>query len=392
MGANASLEAQAIRKGFDALTRPPGQRRPTEKWQHVDKMSLEISMNRTDSRQDKLRKRQFSDRAMALPASSRMDLSAPEPEPFEEISSGYATDRPQNQSEYQPLTLVEPPLDEQVVVEEDEFGKPLDPDSMPHGTCRGNCSAKMLEWHESWLHAVECGELDIYTCLGVSNVPEMGEDTRRLMGKVFGVLVLQLLVPIILLRIELEAGFSFQPRMSGTGFRIMGVCLYLYSLYSMYNNALDECRSSLLQWCIDQSVPSGFWLPMMLGEILNVFVSLILVVSLFVIFVETEHPADLILNAVAVNFLGAVDGEMVNDVMTEDALKNFKLLFYEYGCDGEKQGEKKHSMLHTGLNFMLTVIVLSGLLLSMVFLFAPSPTPTLEETVHMEPTGYPKLI
>merc|ERR1719183_1714946 len=212
------------------------------------------------------------------------------------------------------------------------------------------------------------------------------EDTKRIVGKVIGVCVLQILVPIILLKVELTDGYSYQPRESSVLFRTMGCCLYLYSLYSMYNNALDECRSTLLQWGIDQNIPPGIWLPLIVGELTNVFVSLILVLTLFVIFVDVEHPADLILNAVAVNFLGAVDGEFVDDDMKEDALTNFRQVFYEFGGEKEESDDRKeqHAM-NIVLNLMLTFIVCSGLLLSMVFFFAPSPDHT--ETAHIGKAG-----
>jgi len=297
---------------------------------------------------------------------------APEPEPAEEIapvSTGFAVGGPSEGGEYAPLKL-----------EDDEEGTEL---------CRGKCSDKMREWHDEWLHSVECGELDIYTCLGLSNAHSWTEDTRKLIGKVLGVCVLQMVVPCILLDVELSRGFTLQPTVSGMGFRLMGASLYLYSLYNMYNNALDQCRSSLLQWAVDQNVPSGYWSPMMVGELTNVFVSLILVLTLFVIFVATEHPADLILNAVAVNFLGAVDGEFVTDDMKQDALRNFKSLFYEWGSDQDDQKRKEHTFLHTFLNVMLFIIVISGLCLSIVFLVAPSPSP--EKSEHGGPT-YPKIL
>merc|ERR1711865_35475 len=184
----------------------------------------------------------------------------------------------------------------------------------------------------------------------------------------------------------------YQPKRSGIDFRIMGCCLYMYSLYSMYNNALDECRSRLLQWAVDQEVPAGYWVPMMVGEITNVFVSLILVLTLFVIFVSTDAPTDLILNAVAVNFLGAVDGEFVDTEMRADALTNFKDLFYEYGSDKENAQEEDffHKAISMALNGLLRFIVVSGLTLSVVFLLSPSPPHV--QTAKMGNGGYPKLI
>jgi len=270
-----------------------------------------------------------------------------------------------------------------------------DDDDPSRGLAKGKCSTKMMEWHDGWLHSVECGELDIYTCLGLSNCFTVTPDTHKIIAKVLGVCVLQLLIPCILLKVELDAGFSYKPAIPGLGFRIMGAALYLYSLYSMYNNALDECRSTLLSWAMDQNVQMGQWLPLMIGEVTNVFVSLILVLTLFVIFVDVEQPADLILNAVAVNFLGAVDGEFVDDDMKQDALRNFHNTFHEYGADGGdgqegKDEEKGQSCINRLLNAMLTFIVVSGLILSAIFLFAPSPEH--EHTAKIGGRGVPAAI
>lgn len=303
-----------------------------------------------------------------------------EPNSASAASSGYvAGDAMDGKGGYNALKL------------EDEGGQGGEEGEIQRGQTRGTCTAEMLEWHDNWLNSVELGELDIYTCLGLSNAFTFTADTRKVIAKVIGVVVLQVLVPIILLKVELDAGFSYKPLIPGVGFRTMGCCLYLYSLYSMYNNALDECRSSLLQWGIDQNIPPGQWLPLMFGELTNVFVSLILVLTLFVIFVDVEHPADLILNAVAVNFLGAVDGEFVDEDMKQDALTNFRQVFYEFGGEKEESDEAKDQhVMNIVLNAMLTFIVCSGLLLSMVFFFAPSPDHT--ETAHIGKAGYPKLI
>lgn len=320
-----------------------------------------------------------------IPINAQADMPAEvaTPDPFSqsetspEISLGYAREQVMSKSGsgYAPLSL------------EEEEAK--DEDALWKAEAEGKISDEMMKWHDKWLHAVECGELDIYTCLGLSDLRTFGPDTRRVIAKIIGVLVLQMLVPTILLKVELDAGVSFNPKMPGVGFRTMGVCLYLYSLYSMYNNALDECRAQLLEWCIDRNVPSSYWLPLMIGELTNVFVSLILVVTLFVIFCDVEHPADLILNAVAVNFLGAVDGEFVNDVMKEDALTNFKKVFWEYGV-GDHGGSRKHQLLSYFLMVMLTIIVVSGLALSVMFFFAPSPVHM--ETANIGKPGYQKLI
>lgn len=355
MGANLGREAQYIQTRLEQNFRCSGVYRANQQTKAIIDAKRSGPSPRDVIRAGELRERKLSfDRptADAAVSSSAVPIEAPE----REVVEG---------SESKPLQLED---DTPLQVEDEK--EPETPKT------RGRCSVKMLAWHDKWMHSVECGELDIYTCLGLSDMFSFGEDTRRILCKVISCCVLQLVVPVILLYVELDEGFSYQPKLSDSGFRVMGVCLYLYSLYSMYNNALDECRSDLLTFAFAQKVPSGYWLPMLIGELINVFVSLILVMSLFVIFVGTTHPADLILNAVAVNFLGAIDGEFVSDVMQDDALTNFKQLFYEYGADGDieaKPGPRRR-MLFAALSIMMGTIKYGGLFLSFVFLVAPSPS------------------
>jgi len=154
-------------------------------------------------------------------------------------------------------------------------------------------------------------------------------DTQKLIFKVTAVTVLQVVIPLIMLFLETSDGLTLKPASTSKGFRIIGSALYLYSVYSMYNNALDECRSHLLQFAFRHKLEAGIWLPLVLGEFSNVLVSLVLVITLYVIFTHLIQPADLILNAVAVNFLGSVDGEFVNEDMKKDALRNFKSMTKE---------------------------------------------------------------
>lgn len=393
MGANATREAQAIYGRCSTMYSPQemkelkDMRRPEASPRDLKRSGLrERQMASTKSAMDSscqtTEDMNYFDRALgAFVEAAPLDADgfAVQDLAPDSASSGYVTGAvSRGQGGYNSLNL------------QDEDEKPASDDPERELT-KGRCSTQMISWHDDWLHSVECGELDIYTCLGLSNAFTFTPDTRKIIAKVIGVCVLQLLVPCILLKVELDAGFSYKPSIPGLGFRMMGCCLYLYSLYSMYNNALDECRSTLLQWAFDQNVPSGHWLPMMFGEITNVFVSLILVLTLFVIFVDVEHPADLILNAVAVNFLGAVDGEFVDDEMKQDALRNFREVFYEYGSDMQDNDDRKeHHCLNVVLSVLLTVIVVSGLFLAVVFLLAPSPEHT--ESANVGRQGYPKLI
>lgn len=239
-------------------------------------------------------------------------------------------------------------------------------------------------WVAEWLESVESGELDVYTCLGLSNAFTWTPDTQKMILKVFGVSVLQIMVPCIMLFQETAGGIRFRPMVSNFGFRLIGMALYLYSVYSMYNNALDECRSRLLAFAFKFQLPSGYWLPLVLGELSNVLVSVVLVLTLYVIFTNVSEPADLILNAVAVNFLGSVDAEFVNEDMKKDALDNFKLV--TSAClQSEKDDDVddgRSQLLDKILKAMLYFIAGAGCFLGFLFLLCPSEEGLLDDRIH----------
>jgi len=190
---------------------------------------------------------------------------------------------------------------------------------------KGKPSAAQMKFIDVWLETVEAGELDVYTCLALSNAFTNTPDTRKIWAKAVAVTTLQLLVPCIMVYNEFLNGLSIHPCVDDIGFRFIGGVLYMYSVYTMYNNADGSSRSSLSNMISRyQTVPAGYWLPLIVGEILNAIVAMILVVTLYQIFTHQNEPADLILNAVAVNFLGSIDSEFVNDDMKVDAIANFK--------------------------------------------------------------------
>lgn len=240
------------------------------------------------------------------------------------------------------------------------------------------CSEAQQRWVDTWLESVESGELDVYTCLGLSNMFTWSPDTQKLVAKVTAVTVLQVIIPLIMLGLETAEGLTLQPAEENRGFRIIGSALYLYSVFSMYNNALDECRSRLLNFAFRYKLPAGYWLPLVLGEFSNVLVSMVLVITLYVIFTHLVQPADLILNAVAVNFLGSVDGEFVNEDMKKDALVNFKDLTSTILNDPEvnrhdgSEDEEKLTCLDVFLKTLLYSIAVAGIILSVLFYQQPT--------------------
>jgi hypothetical protein len=230
---------------------------------------------------------------------------------------------------------------------------------------------------EAWLEMAEGGELDIYTCLGLSDANTFSKDTRKLIVKIIAVSTLQLVVPCLMLYLQMLQGFSYRPLDPGRGFRLIGFVLYLYSLYSMYNNALDECRYRLLQYALQERLSSGFWWPLVLGEFSNTTVSFVLMFTLFFIYTNSRSAADLILNAVAVNFLGSVDSEFVDKEMLTDCCENFRALMDRptTGPDGGHNASGWGKVTDLVLKTMLNIILTCGVSLSIVFLVVPSPPP-----------------
>jgi len=87
----------------------------------------------------------------------------------------------------------------------------------------------------------------------------------------------------------------------------------------------DSCRTDLLNLCFHYpNVKAGHWLPLVAGEVSNVFTAVVLVTALYSIFTTQTQAADLILNAVAVNFLGDVDASFVDPHMKKEAVITFK--------------------------------------------------------------------
>lgn len=240
-------------------------------------------------------------------------------------------------------------------------------------------SSEGSAWLENWLDTVDAGELDVYTCLGLSNAFTNTPDTRKIWSQAFAVSVLQLCIPSIMLFSEFQAGLTIHPNHSDSGFRFIGAVLYAYSVYTMYNNADGECRSSLLNMMMaHENISPGYWVPLIIGEVLNVFVAMILVLTLYQIYTHQNEPADLILNAVAVNFLGSVDSEFVSHSMEKEAVENckeFHAAVYDPGVptrtkgQADIEGAPKESWIDFGVRLVLYGVAFAGLIGSLMFMF-----------------------
>jgi hypothetical protein len=247
-----------------------------------------------------------------------------------------------------------------------------------------------MAWLDYWMETVEAGELDVYTCLGLSNAFTNTPDTRKVWLQAISVTILQLVVPSIMLGSEFNGGLTVNPSEADTGFRFIGAVLYAYSVYTMYNNADGTSRSSLLNLMTHyHNVPKGYWLPLIVGEVLNAFVGMILVLTLYQIYCHQNQPADLILNAVAVNFLGNVDSDFVDPEMKATAIANCKVFYAEHV---QAEGEPKRISHSNGatvswtdylVKLVLYGIAMAGFVGSCSFLFSATSTePSIRHTMR----------
>jgi len=227
-----------------------------------------------------------------------------------------------------------------------------------------------------WLNAAENGELDVYTCLALSNASTFTPDTQRLVSKIIGCLLIQMLVPALLLLIEVETmegkGFSVKPINHQWKFRLIGGCMLLYSLNHMYQNCLDECRAMMLEFALSMGLTYGYCWPLLLGEIANLIVGAILVITMYISFINTEDGTELVLNAVAFNFLGGVDAEFVDSKSHADACRNFKDITAPFREVMKGSRFSCWAKLIGGSMFLLRMgLVLLGSTLGIAFVFLP---------------------
>jgi hypothetical protein len=210
---------------------------------------------------------------------------------------------------------------------------------------------------EEWMTAAENGELEIFTCLAISNGCTWSRETRRLFNSICLVLVLQIGIPAMLLSNNIER-FNGKPSNDGHAFRISGTILYLYSIRHMYHNAFDECRSMFLNLAFKRDLPIGYVWPAIAGELVNSFVGFGLTAALFVIFCNTTKVEGLVLNAVGVNFLGSIDTEFASPEFIKVGVDTFQELMRQYPDPGEHGLSKTEKFLH----FLLQSIQVGGIL------------------------------
>jgi hypothetical protein len=175
-----------------------------------------------------------------------------------------------------------------------------------------------------WRELADRGELCIYTCLSFKNggrTDDLSVDWH-LNATLVALIALQVLVPALMLVHQLKRAAGDYPKLE-LEFRIVGFILYLYSIRSMYNNCVGECRAIFLEMAFQYNLPFAYVWPLVLGELINSFAAFTLCVTLFTVFCEANHLQDLVINCIAINFIGNVDSEFCTQELKEFAVAKF---------------------------------------------------------------------
>jgi hypothetical protein len=229
-----------------------------------------------------------------------------------------------------------------------------------------------------WLECANDGELDVYTCLGLSDPGTWSPDTRKLLCRLISALFIQLAVPVMLLLMEMDtftaedAEFSLRPIVSERKFRVMGSAMLCYSLYTMYMSCQDDCRASMLSFMLEQRFKFAHVWPLLLGEFANILVGGVLVLTMFISYTSTQTGTNLVLNSVAFNFLAGVDAEFVERETRDDAVDNFKALTAPYKDAHPKHRSRCLSQMTLGLLLVMRMcLLLEGCICALAFGILP---------------------
>merc|ERR1711924_348897 len=110
-----------------------------------------------------------------------------------------------------------------------------------------------------------------------------------------------------------------------------------YSIRSMYNNCVGECRAIFLDLAFQYNLPIAYVWPLVLGELINSFAAFTLCLTLFTVFCQAAHLQDLVINCIAINFIGNVDSEFCSDEMKDFAMANFQTVIRDRCVTGEQE-------------------------------------------------------
>jgi hypothetical protein len=221
-----------------------------------------------------------------------------------------------------------------------------------------------------WLLLAKTGELDIYTCLGLS-FGTRESVAKKYLPQMFMLFVMHVILPTLLLIYEANR-FHFKVANQDLTYRLVGFLLYSFSICHMYIKAVDECRSLFLRLALYHDVSLWYVLPMIFGELINATTAFAMTIVLFFVFCETQSPAELLVKCVAINFVIEIDNDWVTEFMREEAIEQFQQL--QFGEEGKK-GDSFEVYLQRITNVITFCLKMggtfcTGLFLGLFFFFA----------------------
>jgi hypothetical protein len=234
--------------------------------------------------------------------------------------------------------------------------------------------AQVKAWEEEFGTYTEEANLEIYTVFALS-CGLHGFWHKRTLKKALAIvccLLMQLLVPFMMMTFRFDE-FRAEHPTHDWRFRTTGFFVYLYSLKNMVENANDPSRECLMNIAVHYPLPWRYVWTVVLGEVVNTFVSVAMMLTLFVNFLGQTHPADLVINAVSLNFLGNFDNEVVYQEWLAEANDDFDVVV-ERGAQNVRCAYQQHLLvlILRQVLFYLKIIftALGGVALAFVFLLS----------------------
>jgi hypothetical protein len=205
------------------------------------------------------------------------------------------------------------------------------PETVPHHRYKLRFHGRSINEHdhEEWKGLADAGELDLHSCFALSlGNGKWGKQTFRFIPKMLCILILQLGVAylFIIYMAGKDTGHFYSSQRSH-GFRAVGAMLYAYSCWRMYDSMYDECREYLLAMITNPTVksvsPYYVW-PLVYGELMNVGIASVMMLTLYFIFCQCTKPQDLLINCIAINFVNDIDNNFVQTSEMDEAADNFR--------------------------------------------------------------------
>lgn len=177
---------------------------------------------------------------------------------------------------------------------------------------------------KEWVAIAQSGELDFYSCYGLASgrLGWFHDYTRKLSVSLGIIIFMQGILPALVF--YYFAANHEDTLYHGVEFRIIGLGLYWYAEYEMWESACDDARVALLQICSKYNLPLRYCIPLYIGEFTNAFTGFNLTICLYFIFATSKTPIDLILNSLAINFLLSIDSDMIDDPCKERTIELFQ--------------------------------------------------------------------